>query len=251
MPKIVIFDSGLGSLSVIKPMRKKISSEVIYFADQVSYPYGTKTISQLDKIIRNTISRLQEKFSPDIIVVGSNTPSLLLNIEKKNRIIGVFPPLEDAVCKTKSNHIGILATKSVVESEALSNYIKKFVPSKIKVTKINATPLVDLVETGKFISEKQRSSKIIKNLIEPYLQNKIDVITLSSTHLPFLLPVLQNLFPNVTFLDPADSVVEHISKILKKKKSHKNNLKIYASGDVKIFRNQLIKIGIKNKVNPL
>ena len=81
MPKIVVFDSGLGSLSVIKSIRKKIKAEVIYYADQESYPYGTKSIHQLNKIIKNTILKLQESFDPDIIVVASNTPSLLLNIE--------------------------------------------------------------------------------------------------------------------------------------------------------------------------
>ena len=83
--KIAVFDSGLGSLSVIKPIQKRINAEIIYFADQKNYPYGTKTVSQLDKIIKSTILTLQEKFSPDIIVVGSNTPSLLLNIEKKRQ----------------------------------------------------------------------------------------------------------------------------------------------------------------------
>ena len=84
MPKIAVFDSGLGSLSVIKHIQKQINVEVIYFADQDNYPYGTKSIRQLDKIIKSTISKLQEKFDPDIIVIGSNTPSLLLDIEKKN-----------------------------------------------------------------------------------------------------------------------------------------------------------------------
>ncbi|MDE1770090.1 MAG: aspartate/glutamate racemase family protein [Thaumarchaeota archaeon] len=250
MPKIVVFDSGLGSLSVIKSIRNKVTAEVIYFADQSNYPYGTKTISQLDNIIKNTISKLQENFEPDIIVVGSNTPSILLNIQKKNKIIGVFPPLKEAASKTKSRQIGILATKSVVKSKILNDYIQKNVSSKIQVTKINATPLVDLVESGKFISEKQKSKNVIKKIIEPHLQN-IDVITLSSTHLPFLLPILKELFPNVTFLDPADLVAEQILKILKNKQSNKSKLKIYASGDVKKFHKQLLKIGIKNKVNPL
>jgi glutamate racemase len=102
MPKIVVFDSGLGSLSVIKPIRKKINAEVIYFANQDNYPYGTKSIPQLDKIIKSTIAKLQKKFEPDIIVVGSNTPSLLLDIRKKNKVIGVFPPLKEAVSKTKT-----------------------------------------------------------------------------------------------------------------------------------------------------
>ena len=251
MPKIIVFDSGLGSLSVIKSIQKRINAEVIYFADQASYPYGTKTIPQLNKIIKNTISKLQEKFNPDIIVVGSNTPSLLLDIEKKNKIIGVFPPLKEAYTKTKTGHIGILATKSVIKSKILDNYIRKNVSSKIQVTKINATPLVDIVESGKFIFEKQKSKYTIRKLVEPYIKNKIDVITLSSTHLPFLLPILKELFPNVIFLDPADLVSQRILKILKNKQSKKNKFKIYASGNTKTLHKKLIKIGIKNKVNPL
>jgi glutamate racemase len=251
MPKIAVFDSGLGSLSVIKMIQRKINAEIIYFADQVRYPYGTKTVPQLDKIIRNTISKLQEKFEPDIIVVGSNTPSLLLDIEKKNKIIGVFPPLKEAASKTKTGKIGILATKSVVENKILDKYIRKNLSSKIYVIKINATSLVDLVESGKFLSQKQLSKKIIKKIITPHLENKVDVFTLSSTHLPFLLPILKELFPNILFLDPADSVAQKISKILKHKRSERNRLKIFASGDVKTFHQHLLKIGIKNKVSSL
>src|SRR6185312_15967082 len=216
--KIAVFDSGLGSLSVIKSIQKRIKAEIIYFADQKNYPYGTKTVSQLDKIIKSTISTLQEKFSPDVIVVGSNTPSLLLNIEKKGKI--------------------------------LDRYIKKNVPNKIHVTKINATPLVDLVESGKFILQKQVSKNIIQKIISPHVENNIDVFTLSSTHLPFLVPILKELFPGITFLDPADTVAKRVAKI-SKYKSKKSRLKIYASGDINTFQKQLEKIGIKNKVNSL
>jgi glutamate racemase len=202
--------------------------------------------------MKNTISKLQKNFDPDIIIVGSNTPSLLLGIEKKNdEIIGVFPPLIEATSKTKSGQIGILATRSVIESKALDRYIRKNVSPKIQVTKINATSLVDLVETGKFIYERQKSKKIIKKLIESYVQNKLDVITLSSTHLPFILPILKELFPNVIFLDPAYSVVQRILKILKNKQSQKNKFRIYASGNIELFHKKLIRIGIENKVNPL
>jgi glutamate racemase len=251
MPRIVVFDSGLGSLSVIKSIQKKINAEVIYFADQASYPYGTKTVRQLDKIIKNTILKLQDKFDPDLIVVGSNTPSLMLNIEKKNRIIGVFPPLREAASITKNKKIGILGTKLVIESKILDKYIRKNVSSKIQVTKINASQLVDLVESGKFLSQKQTSKNIVKKLIYPYLQDRIDVFTLSSTHLPFLVPILKELFPDVIFLDPADSIAEYISKILRYKKLDKNRLKIFTSGNINDFHQQLKKIGIKNKVNSL
>ena len=165
---------------------------------------------------------------------------MLLDIEKKNKIIGVFPPLKEAASKTKTGQIGILATKSVVKSKSLDKYIKKNVSSKIQVTKINATPLVDLVESGKFLSKKQVTKNIIKKIITPYLEKNIDVFTLSSTHLPFLLPILKELFPRVLFLDPADSVAQNILKILKHKKS-KNSFKIYASGNIEKFHQRLIK----------
>jgi len=250
MAKIAVFDSGLGSLSVIKSIQKRIRAEIIYFADQKNYPYGTKTIAHLDKIVKSTISKLQEKFDPDVIVVGSNTPSLLLDIEKKDKIIGVFPPLKEAASKTKSGKIGILVTKAVVKNKILDRYIRKDVPSRIHVTKINATLLVDLVESGKFISQKQVSKGIIKKIISPHVENNIDVFTLSSTHLPFLLLILKELFPDVIFLDPADTIARHISKILKHK-SEKPRLKIYSSGDIEAFHKKLVKIGIKNKVNQL
>lgn len=120
--------------------------------------------------------------------MAQNTPSLLLDIEKKNKIIGIFPPLKEAVLKTRTAHIGILATRSVIKSKALDNYIKKNVSAKIRVTKIDATILVDLVESGKFLSQKQISKNIIRNIIGSKLE-KIDVVTLSSTHLPFLITI--------------------------------------------------------------
>ncbi|SHO43324.1 Glutamate racemase [Nitrosotalea sinensis] len=251
MPKIAVFDSGLGSLSVIKPIQKRTRSEIIYFADQKNYPYGTKTVSQLDKIIKNTISKLQENFSPDVIVVGSNTPSLLLDIEKKDKIIGVYPPLKDAALKTRSKKIGILGTQVAVQNKALDKYIKKNLSSKITVAKINATPLVDLVESGKFILQKQQTKKIIKKIITPYVDDGIDIFTLSSTHLPFLLPMFKELFPKIVFLDPADSIAKQIAKIFERKVPARRKLKIYTSGDAVKFQKQLSKIGIKNTVSSL
>jgi glutamate racemase len=248
VPKIVIFDSGLGSLSIIKPIQKKIKAEIIYFADQDSFPYGTKSIFQLKKIIESTIKKLQERFEPDIIIVGSNTPSLLVGIPMRSKIIGVYPPLRDAAKITKTKTIAILSTKSVVKSKKLTDYIKKNVPRTIKIIKINASPLVELVESTKFISEKQFCEMKITQILKPFLKENIDVATLSSTHLPFLLPLLQKSFPNVKFLDPGEIVANKISTILRCKKSRLQKLQIFASGNKKIFQNKLWKIGIRKSV---
>ena len=247
MAKIAVFDSGLGSLSVIKPIQKKFRSEIIYFADQDSFPYGTKSTGELRKIIKLTIKKL-EKFGPDLIVVASNTPSLLLNPEKQKGVLGIYPPLKDAVKKTRTKTMAVLATRSVVKSKELQNYIKEQVPAEIKVIKIDASSLVDLVESGKFISKKEFCKKHIREILQPIQNENVDVATLSSTHLPFLLPMLKQVFPNIAFIDPANCLADKVSMLLKNKKSDTCKLKIFASGDIKVFQEKLQKIGIKNKV---
>ncbi|MBI3253874.1 MAG: glutamate racemase, partial [Nitrosopumilales archaeon] len=69
MAKIAVFDSGFGSISIIRSIQKKIKSNIIYFADQKNFPYGTKSVSELRGIIKSTISSLEKKFVPDLIVI--------------------------------------------------------------------------------------------------------------------------------------------------------------------------------------
>lgn len=251
MVKIIVFDSGLGSLSVIKKIKKKTKSEIIYFADQKNFPYGKKSIFNLRRIIKKSIFELKNAFEPDIIVVGSNTLSLLFAdiIEKDPKIVGVFPPLKTAE-RLSNSSIAILATKSIVNSRALINYIKKNVTRKNNVIKINASPLVDLVESGRFTNDKQFCKKKIKSILsKSIIKNNVDVVTLSSTHLPFLLPMLREIFPTIAFLDPAQEVANRISKIIQKNNSEQNTMKVFTSGNVNYFQRKLEKMGIKNKVS--
>jgi len=253
MAKIVVFDSGFGSLSIIRAIQKTTKSEIIYFADQKNFPYGKKTKSQLYTIVKQTIDLLKNKFNPDLIVVGSNTPTLLLDEIFSSNIIGVLPPLKEASKISKTKNVAILSTYSVTKSRELTNYIKKNnLLKKISIIKINSSPLVDLVESGKFITNKKICQKIIKKTLhDVFLQNNIDVATLSSTHLPLLRSLLQVEFPGITFLDPAQEVANKVKNLTAKKRSSKNSLKIFTSGNKQTFHKQLMKIGIKNKVNSL
>ena len=251
MAKIVIFDSGFGSLSIIRAIQKTIKSEIIYFADQKNFPYGKKTKSQLYIIINQTIGFLKNKFNPDLIVVGSITPSLLLDEIFSPNIIGVLPPLKEASKISKMKNIAVLATSSVTKSKELSRYIKKNHLSKnIHVKKINASPLVELVESGKFITNKKYCQMIIKKTLNNiFLQNNIDVVTLSSTHLPLLRSLLQKEFPKIVFLDSSQGVAYKVKNLTRKKRSRKNSLKIFTSGNTQTFQKQLKKLGIRNKIS--
>jgi len=253
LAKIVVFDSGFGSLSIIRAIQKTTKSEIIYFADQKNFPYGKKTKSQLYGIITQTINLLKNKFNPDLIVIGSNTPTLLLDKIFTTKVIGVLPPLREASKTSKTKNIAILATSSVTKSKELSRYIKKNHLSKnIRVKKVNASPLIELVESGKFITSKKYCQMIIKKTLHNvFSQNNIDVVTLSSTHLPLLGSILQTEFPGIIFLDPAQEIANKVKNLTAKKRSKKNSLKIFTSGNKQTFQKQLRKIGIKNKINSL
>ena len=248
--KIVVFDSGFGSLSVIKEIRRKVKSDIIYFADQKNFPYGKKSKKQLLEIINQSLDIISKEFNPDLIVLASNTPSLLLRDKLPKGIINVLPPLEKISASKKSHNIAILATESVVQGPEIDDYIKETIKSrKHSIVKINSSSLVNLVETGKFIDKPEYCSTIIQKILKKkFQQHKIDVATLSSTHLPFLLPLLKDAFPNVRFLDPAIIVAQKISRRNTANKNLKNKLQIFTTGDAKKFQSKLKKIGVRNKV---
>ena len=248
--KIVVFDSGFGSLSVIKEIQRKVKSDIIYFADQKNFPYGKKSKKQLLEIINQSLDIISKEFNPDLIVLASNTPSLLLRDKLPKGIINVLPPLEKISASKKSHNIAILATESVVQGPEIDDYIKETIKSrKHSIVKINSSSLVNLVETGKFIDKPEYCSTIIQKILKKkFQQHKIDVATLSSTHLPFLLPLLKDAFPNVRFLDPAIIVAQKISRRNIANKNLKNRLQIFTTGDAKKLQSKLKKIGIRNKV---
>ena len=249
MARIAVFDSGLGSLSIIKPIQRICKTEIIYFADQQNFPYGNKTKKQLEQIIKKSIDLLETEFNPELIVVGSNTPTILLEYTNK-KIIGVNPPIKEAAKKTNTNNIAILATETVVKGKILSNYIRKFkISNTIKVHKVNASNLVQLVESGKFIENKAYCKKIVKNSLKDiFMKNKVDTVTLSSTHLVFLKSILKSEFPNIHFIDPGDSVAKKVFEKIKTRQSKRNSLKIFSSDQTGIFQKNLNQLGIKNKI---
>lgn len=258
--KIAVFDSGFGSMSIIREIQKRIKEELIYFADQKNFPYGVKSKKELEDIIKDTIDLLEEKFSPDFIIMASNTPTLLLDYSRISpKIIGVYPPLNDAVKISRTKNIAILGTRSVIQSESITEFIEKCnVPNDIMIHKIDCSLLVELVESGKFLTDEEYCKNIIKEVLEDvFLDNSIDVATLSSTHLPFLESFLRLIFKNVKFLDPAENVADDIEVAVWKHPKmrddlihiEQNVLRIFTSGDVKLFKKNLRMMGIDDEVN--
>jgi glutamate racemase len=254
---VVVFDSGIGSLSIIRELRREIPYEdLLYFADKVHFPYGTKSHSELREIIVNTINYLK-RYKPKLIVVASNTPSVQVLDEVRRRItdisvVGVRPPLKEAARLTKKKHIGIMATEGMIRSREFENQIRREVPQHILVTKFNASPIIDLIEQGVHLENERRTFDVISRVLGDNVDKKIDVITLSSTHLPFVKRYLNSLLPGSRFIDPAQIVAKDVRKSLAfyrmMKKSGRSNLRILVSDGKREFEKSIRAMGVREPV---
>ena len=211
---IAVFDAGLGSYAIVEAIKKAYpQQDIIYFADRKSFPYGAKTVEQLKTIIKNSIDFLSEK-GASFIVLASNAPSITVldKIKNNDKVIGIYPPLKDVIKDKKKNTL-IIGAKVMIDSPELQEYIKKEVGDFYKQFHVeNASPLIQLIESGDFINNVEETESIIKNFIDSCENKfgKLDSITLSSTHLPWLSSYFKKVIPEVKLYDPADNLVKAI-----------------------------------------
>lgn len=254
---VAVFDSGIGSLSIIRELKKAVPTEdLLYFADRAHFPYGNKSHQQLLEITVSTINYLK-RYKPKLVVMASNTPSVQVLEEVKKRvdempIIGVRPPLKEAVRLTRKKHIGIMATAGTINSKELENQLRREVPQHILVTKFNASPIVELVENGVHLENERKTYDVISRVLGDGVDEKIDVMTLSSTHLPFVKSYLNALLPTVRFVDPAQMVAKDVRKFLgfyrMSKKSGSGRLQILVSDGKREFEKSIRAMGVREPV---
>ena len=213
MATVAVFDSGLGSLSIVNAIRDISRCDIIYYADTRSHPYGAKSVGELSGIVRTTLDGLRGMFAPDLVVVGSNTPTLLLDGMEDAGTIGVWPPLSEAASASRTGRIAVLATSAVVESGAVDRYAASCgLPGRVRVRGVDASKLVSLVETGTFLRNPERCRVVIRGVLRH--TGDADVCTLSSTHLPFIREMLEGERPGTVFLDPAGSVARRVVEMV-------------------------------------
>ena len=264
MSRIVVFDSGLGSLSIVRALQASgRNSDIIYYADRASFPYGSKSYGQLRRIISDTTSMLARRFAPDAIVIASNTPTLVLEMqdgydsELGAFIAGVRPPIAEALRRSETGCIGILGTAAGVKSRGLARMIrdsqKTHKDKKSSIISVDCSELVGFVESGAFLSDPKMCTQKTAELLLPLIsQHGIDAATLSSTHLSFLAPVLRAACPGVALVDPADGVAKHVVENMRWHNAPPTmKLAVYASGDCGALQRNLDALGVKRTVQSI
>ena len=258
---IVVFDSGLGSLSVIKQLRRHLPAEnLLYLADEQHFPYGNKTRQELLTITLD-ILRYLERYKPKLVVIASITPSVqILDVVKRSSrmdIMGIIPPLKTACKLTKKKHIGILATTATIKSKELGDLIRSYVPQNILVTRFDASGIINLVENGEYITNERKTYDAISKVLEyrEDLESHIDVMVLASTHLPFISNYIVSLLPTIRLIDPvkllANDVKRYLSSNHMTKKKGVGRTEILITSNKSRFETIIRKLGIREPVKEI
>ncbi len=240
---IGIFDSGVGGTSIWKEIHTLLPNEhTIYLADSNNAPYGPKgkqTITNL--CVKNTELLIHKDCKLIVVACNTATTNSIDYLRKTYNIpfIGIEPAIKPAALQTKTNAIGILATKGTLSSALFSKTTDLFA-SNIKVIEQVGDGIVSLIENGNLYSEDMKL--LLKNYMQPMIDVNIDCLVLGCTHYPYLIPLLKEMLPkHITIIDSGEAVARQTKAILKQNnllntETSTINSQFYTNGDVSVLK---------------
>lgn len=213
---IGVFDSGVGGTSIWKEIIHRLPFEnTIYLADSKNAPYGVKTKQEIiDICIKNTDLLIAK--GAKIIVVACNTATTnaidVLREKYKIPFIGIEPAIKPAALATKTNAIGILATKGTLSSDLFHKTAQKFT-SDITLVEQEGTGLVPLIESNQVNGNE--IVILLKKYLTPMKEKNIDHLVLGCSHYPYLIPRIKEIIgEKVTIIDSGFAVAKQTQKVL-------------------------------------
>ena len=189
---ILIFDSGVGGLSVLAHVRKSLSrASIVYAADNAGYPYGTKSEAEIASRVPALLGRLVERFAPRIVVIACNTASTIaLNHVRAALdvpVVGTVPAIKPAAMTSKTRVIGVLGTDATVRQPYVDRLSAEFA-SDCLIIRHGSAELVDIAERKLrgVAPDPAAMIRIMDGLFDQPDGQKIDRLVLSCTHFPLL-----------------------------------------------------------------
>ena len=215
---IGVFDSGTGGLTVVRALRDLLPHEdIFYIGDTARLPYGGKSKSTIERYSIE-ISGLLLAESSKMIVVACNTSSSLAvsKLEEllKVPVVGVIAPgARAAVKETRVGHVGVIGTRSTIQSEAYERAIQALNPD-VRVTSQACPLLVPLVEEAWLDEEVTR--EVLHRYLDPVVAAGIDTLVLGCTHYPLLAPLIEEVAgPGIRLVDSAKNCAVAVKQTLR------------------------------------
>ncbi|TCM22376.1 glutamate racemase [Novosphingobium sp. PhB165] len=217
---ILVFDSGVGGLTVLAELRKALpQAPVIYAADTAGLPYGTKTEAQVAARVAGLLGRMTERFSPRLVCIACNTASTIaLGMVREVLevpIVGTVPAIKPAAAMTRTGTIGLLGTQATIRQAYVDRLEQEFAADK-RLLRHGAPELVEAAEAK--LRGEPVNPAVIRRAAEALRSmpggTEIDTVVLACTHFPLLEEELADAFgPGVAFVHGAQGIARQITRL--------------------------------------
>lgn len=220
-PTILVFDSGLGGLTVYAEVRRaRPNAHFVYAADDAAFPYGGLDEATLVDRVVSVMDRLVALHAPDLVVIACNTASTLTLPHLRRRFsvpfVGTVPAIKPAAALSRSKHISVLATPGTIVRDYTRDLVDTYARD-CTVTLVGASRLAALAEAelaGSPVCNEDLRAEIAPCFVEDH-RGRTDVVVLACTHYPLLLRRLQELAPwPVAWVDPAPAIARRVAHLL-------------------------------------
>lgn len=220
-PRVLVFDSGVGGLSVAREIQQRLPGlSLVYASDNGFFPYGTKGEAELIARVDKVINTLLRQYPVDILVIACNTASTLtlphLRSQLTLPIVGVVPAIKPAAQQTQTGVIGLLATPATVARPYTHELIREYAP-RCEVISLGSSELVQLAEQklrGEII-EQAAIAQIIHSLLAHEQSAHMDRLVLACTHFPLLKEELATELPaSVQMIDSGEAIARRVEYLL-------------------------------------
>jgi len=189
---ILVFDTGVGGLSVLKEIRALLpGAPIVYAADSAGFPYGTKSAGEVAARLPGLLGRLAERYDPVLIVIACNTASTIALDAARAAldlpIVGTVPAIKPAAALSKTRAIGVLGTAATIVQPYVDRLAREFA-SDCLVLRHGSHELVELAE-AKLRGEPADPAayaRILDGLLSQPGGGRIDAIVLACTHFPLV-----------------------------------------------------------------
>lgn len=217
--RILVFDSGVGGLSVLEAIRAAIPGiSVLYVADSAFYPYGPKPEAELIARVPVLLAGLCAEHRPDLVVIACNTASTVVLPATRTAlsvpVVGCVPAIKPAARLSKTRCIGLLGTPGTVRRHYTDALIRDFA-ADCQVVRHGSADLVDLAERK--LAGETVSVAAVAATIAPLFEGPVlpDVVVLACTHFPLLRDDLKAAAPvPVAWVDSGEAIARRVATLL-------------------------------------
>jgi glutamate racemase len=218
--RVLVFDSGLGGLTVLREIAGIRSDlELCLVADDAAFPYGRLDDVALTARVLHVLERFIAALEPALVVIACNTASTLALPVLRARFtipfVGTVPAVKPACAQSKTKRISVLATPATVRRDYTRELIREFA-SQCRVTLVGSELLAGYAEAalrGEAVADAQIAKEIQSCFVED--DGRTDTVVLACTHYPLIVDRIDRLaaWP-VTWLDPAPAIARRASQLL-------------------------------------